>query len=440
MHTYRSFAALLTAAFFVLACAGVGTAPVDAPPTVTASFSTTAPHLIQNAEAVWTPDGELLVDLGGSPFDDLYIIDTSRAASFLLNDAGGVHVLHREGAAFTVKKVRDDGIVERPIGDVALVRFPGNGRAIVGLDGDVIREGVWIRVSGNEEPPVDQPEYWWTLDYFSRPAPVCDGDRSCGWIGPTGDWLFPPKLNSRPPFYLTQVRDGGGPIVGVDGSVIELDVSIAFAGPPSEGIFLASRLRPEAPRRTITHVRTVDGEVLGTVEGEVLWDIVVCPSFRGIEGCNYVFHQERAAVLFREAGLKAAYLAPDASVVIGPDNCEQSTPSGPFHDDRAFHCVGEEHWLIDRAGQRIAGPWQCRPITDKDKDSYPNGLFFSEGRAAVPVEGGWAYIDTAGEVVLPGPYRKARPFRLGIAAVTQGDEWIYIDRSGKPLFEPRPAP
>lgn len=434
MPAHRLFAALGIAASLALACAGFGDTVVDDAGAVEPTFRTSAAHLIQDRVGLWTPSGERVSDVGGSSFPDAYVIDTARAASFVLSDAGGVHVLRRQGTDFTVEKVREDGFVERPIGDVALVRLPGGDRVIVGLDGQVLREGVRIDVVGDQEPPVDQPEYWWTLDYFARPAPVCSAD-GCGWIGTSGDWIRPPGKNAVPPLYLPAVATVGGPIVSVDGSVTEPDTP--HAGPPSEGLYVAGRPRPEAPSRMITEVRTLDGSVQGTVAGQVVWKGDACAGPRGDGGCQYLFHQQRAAIRLLGPGgrsLQTAYLAPDATVVIGPDDCAGSAPSGPFHDDRAFHCVGSEYWLIDRAGERIAGPWKDWGADAEDRNSYPYGLYFSEGLAAVPVEGGWAYVDTAGEVVLPGPYRLARPFRLGIAAVMQGDDVVYIDRTGKPFF------
>jgi hypothetical protein len=63
-------------------------------------------------------------------------------------------------------------------------------------------------------------------------------------------------------------------------------------------------------------------------------------------------------------------------------------------------------------------------------------LFFSDGLAAVPVAGGWGYVDREGTLVLPGPYEVARPFRVGLAAVKQGGTVQYIRKDGKMAFGP----
>jgi hypothetical protein len=76
---------------------------------------------------------------------------------------------------------------------------------------------------------------------------------------------------------------------------------------------------------------------------------------------------------------------------------------------------------------------------------------FSDGRAAVEVNGKWGYIDTAGEFIfspqLPDPARDfaawepgtapVQPFSEGLAAVRVDGKWGFIDRSGKMIISPR---
>jgi hypothetical protein len=42
---------------------------------------------------------------------------------------------------------------------------------------------------------------------------------------------------------------------------------------------------------------------------------------------------------------------------------------------------------------------------------------FSEGRAAVRIDGKWGYTDVAGKLVVPARYTQAEPFSEGLAAV-----------------------
>jgi hypothetical protein len=59
------------------------------------------------------------------------------------------------------------------------------------------------------------------------------------------------------------------------------------------------------------------------------------------------------------------------------------------------------------------------------------GRDFSEGLAAVYMDGGWGYVDTTGKVIIPGQYRSAEPFSEGFAAVEiEGYKWGFIDKTG----------
>jgi hypothetical protein len=56
-----------------------------------------------------------------------------------------------------------------------------------------------------------------------------------------------------------------------------------------------------------------------------------------------------------------------------------------------------------------------------------------------PFESGglWGFRDGRGEVVIPAKFVVAREFSAGgVAAVVDGSEWVYIDRTGKRLLTP----
>lgn len=55
---------------------------------------------------------------------------------------------------------------------------------------------------------------------------------------------------------------------------------------------------------------------------------------------------------------------------------------------------------------------------------------FSEGLAAVQVEGKWGYINTDGVLVIPAIYDGANNFSEGLAAVRTGGRWGYINKDG----------
>ncbi len=67
-------------------------------------------------------------------------------------------------------------------------------------------------------------------------------------------------------------------------------------------------------------------------------------------------------------------------------------------------------------------------ITTQFKDAQS----FSEGLAAVEVDGKWGYIDRNGQMMIQPQFLRARPFANGRALVeVSPDSWRYIDRNGK---------
>lgn len=427
---------LLTCSLLLGLALGCGGTRTPVPEGPVSTFVAPSRWLLQTSTGIWTPEGELVADLeSDAPFPDLYLIDTSQEAFFVLSNRPGVHVARRTDAGFVVHRVREDARVERPMGQGAIVRFleEHTRTALVDLDGTILVEGAYIRPAGGEDPPVDQPEYWWSLDYMTRPAPACSKDpQQCGWLTADGTWINPEPgtLGLATPMYMMPMATQDGITDGRSLTPWPTGRT-RHAGPLSEGLVLVARdvIGPPYER---SEVLRADGTVQAVITAEVAWD-TVCAGPREDGSCQYVFHQGLASVvLTRQLG--SAYLDTKGQVAIGPDACSARAPSGPFHEGRAFHCVGEEYWLIDREGARIAGPWPGWHADASDRNSYPSGLFFSEGLAAVPVEGGWAYVDTDGKLVLPGPYEVARPFRLGVATVAQAGRIGHINRDGASLF------
>jgi hypothetical protein len=63
---------------------------------------------------------------------------------------------------------------------------------------------------------------------------------------------------------------------------------------------------------------------------------------------------------------------------------------------------------------------------------FMNAQHFSEGFAAVEVDGKWGYIDRNGQMVIQPQFHKAKAFKNGTARVeVSPDNWRYIDRTGK---------
>ena len=59
---------------------------------------------------------------------------------------------------------------------------------------------------------------------------------------------------------------------------------------------------------------------------------------------------------------------------------------------------------------------------------------FSEGLAAVRLEGKWAYVDKFGKIQINPKFSSASIFRSGIASVKLNGKWAYIDKSGRTIW------
>ena len=57
---------------------------------------------------------------------------------------------------------------------------------------------------------------------------------------------------------------------------------------------------------------------------------------------------------------------------------------------------------------------------------------FSQGFAAVKLDGKWGFIDETGEYIVPPCYSDAREFSSGFAAVLDR-KWGYINKQGEPV-------
>jgi hypothetical protein len=77
------------------------------------------------------------------------------------------------------------------------------------------------------------------------------------------------------------------------------------------------------------------------------------------------------------------------------------------------------------------GTWIVEPSDQGDPLELTDARDFSQGRAAVRVQGLWGYIDSSGDPVVPPTYPEAGPFERGLAAVRSGARWGYIDESGE---------
>ena len=61
---------------------------------------------------------------------------------------------------------------------------------------------------------------------------------------------------------------------------------------------------------------------------------------------------------------------------------------------------------------------------------------FSEGLAAVKLNGKYGFIDKTGKEIIPLKYDFANCFSEGLALVRLNNKWFYIDKNGIEYFEP----
>lgn len=85
---------------------------------------------------------------------------------------------------------------------------------------------------------------------------------------------------------------------------------------------------------------------------------------------------------------------------------------------------GELYGFINTAGEFAISP------------QYDFAGAFSEGLAAVRLDGLWGYVSTGGEVAVELSFSDARAFSENRAAVETFEGWVYVDRSGTEVINP----
>ena len=132
-------------------------------------------------------------------------------------------------------------------------------------------------------------------------------------------------------------------------------------------------------------------------------------------------HASYPPVLFERDG-KWGYLGPDGRVAIGP-----------IYEDAAEFSEG-------LAAVRLEGVWSFIDTSGDtviDCRRYETVQSFHEGLAAVKRNGLWGYIDSRGTEAIRPRFEIAGAMREGVAAVKQKGLYGYIDREGKWFIPPQ---
>jgi len=136
-------------------------------------------------------------------------------------------------------------------------------------------------------------------------------------------------------------------------------------------------------------------------------------------------------------------------VIAMPSNYDYES-LGYFHDGRALvdldvhdgKTLKQVRGYIDTNGKMVIAP-QFENVSDRDGDDadfswdcYYVGNF-SEGLAAVTLGDKWGYVDKDGRMVIATLFDDARDFAAGLAAVKLDKKWGFIDKSGKVIIAPQ---
>jgi len=101
----------------------------------------------------------------------------------------------------------------------------------------------------------------------------------------------------------------------------------------------------------------------------------------------------------------------------------QFKSAGPFSGGLAIVCTVEDCAVINTRGQFVSELHD--PQTSLVASRYTDGI------GAVTKDGKWGYVDVSGNVVLPLRFNYAGNFERGLARVSQGGKYFFINRKGE---------
>jgi hypothetical protein len=163
--------------------------------------------------------------------------------------------------------------------------------------------------------------------------------------------------------------------------------------------------------------------------------VVIPPTFGGAddfsEGLAHVWVGDRHAYI--DAGGKVRFWLPEGCMAA--ESFSEGLALVCVGGDLNYEWIGGGNWgYVDRDG-RFAVPARFRvPMASTDWIDLVSQ--FSEGLAAMPdAQGKFGFIDRTGRWAIPPRFDRVRlPFQHGLAKVEVGDEWGYIDHTGRSVW------
>ncbi|WP_375492617.1 WG repeat-containing protein [uncultured Nostoc sp.] len=93
--------------------------------------------------------------------------------------------------------------------------------------------------------------------------------------------------------------------------------------------------------------------------------------------------------------------------------------------------------FINKTGQIVISPQFSTPIDISPLLDHVRTYLFSEGLAAVNIEGKYGYIDKTGKLIINPQFDSANRFSEDLAAVSINHQFGYIDKTGKIVINPQ---
>jgi len=107
-----------------------------------------------------------------------------------------------------------------------------------------------------------------------------------------------------------------------------------------------------------------------------------------------------------------------------------------FSEGLAAVAVDGKWGYINKSGEVVIAPQF--EFGAPSYNSYYNShlIDFSEGLAAIVLKGKYGFIDKTGSVVIQPEYDNVFPFSQGLAAAKTNGKWIFIDKTGEVVIQP----